>query len=135
MIDPTADFPPDPFPSTPQMPDLELMRQIGAGGFGQVWLARNRTTGHLRAVKVIPLHRSGTVDPAGREKGLLMVFNPLERRVSKRINVPLYYTGLERNAKISEKDTEPKPYQLARNYSVSVDVDLAARGLTWFVIE
>jgi serine/threonine protein kinase len=67
MIDPTADFSPDPSRSAPQVPDLELIRQIGAGGFGQVWLARNRTTGHLRAVKVIPLHGAAGVDRAGRE--------------------------------------------------------------------
>ena len=43
------------------------MRPIGEGGFGRVWLARNRTTRQLRAVKVIPLNRSGTADPARRE--------------------------------------------------------------------
>jgi serine/threonine protein kinase len=49
------------------VPDYDLMRLIGEGGFGQVWLAKNQATGHLRAVKVIPLLRSGTTDPAGRE--------------------------------------------------------------------
>jgi serine/threonine protein kinase len=48
----------------PEVPDFELVRPIGRGGFGQVWLATNRTTGHLRAVKVIPLRPSGTADPA-----------------------------------------------------------------------
>ena len=56
----TAELPPD-------VPDFDLIRPIGQGGFGRVWLATNRTTGHLRAVKVIPLRRSGTTDPAGRE--------------------------------------------------------------------
>jgi len=51
----------------PKVPDYDLMRLIGEGGFGQVWLAQNQATGHLRAVKVIPLRRSGTTDPAGRE--------------------------------------------------------------------
>ncbi len=51
----------------PEIPDLDLLRPIGRGGFGEVWLAANRTTGHLRAVKLIPLGRSGTADPAGRE--------------------------------------------------------------------
>ncbi|MHC4398171.1 MAG: serine/threonine-protein kinase [Planctomycetota bacterium] len=51
----------------PEVSDYDLGRLIGEGGFGQVWLATNRATGHLRAVKVIPFHRSGTVDPAGRE--------------------------------------------------------------------
>jgi len=53
--------------SPPTVSDYDLTRVIGEGGFGQVWLATNRATGHLRAVKVIPLHHSGAKDPAGRE--------------------------------------------------------------------
>ena len=54
-------------PIGPNIPDFDLVRPIGEGGFGRVWLARNRATGHLRAVKVIPLRRAGRTDPAGRE--------------------------------------------------------------------
>jgi len=50
-----------------EIPEYELLRTIGEGGFGQVWLARNRTTGRLRAVKLVPLGRSGGSDRAGRE--------------------------------------------------------------------
>ena len=52
---------------TPEIPDFDLIRPIGEGGFGQVWLALNRATQRLRAVKVIPLRMSGTRDRAGRE--------------------------------------------------------------------
>ena len=51
----------------PEIPDFELIRAIGRGGFGQVWLARNRATGLLRAVKLIARSSPGTADPAGRE--------------------------------------------------------------------
>jgi len=51
----------------PELPDFELIRPIGQGGFGQVWLATNRTTGHLRAVKLIALGSPGAANPAGRE--------------------------------------------------------------------
>lgn len=51
----------------PRLPDFELIRPIGQGGFGQVWMARNRATGLLRAVKLIPRGGRGTADPAGRE--------------------------------------------------------------------
>ena len=54
-------------PPPPRIPEFEMIRLIGEGGFGQVWLAKNRTTGHRRAVKVVALHGSGTADPAGRE--------------------------------------------------------------------
>ena len=53
--------------SSAPIPDFELLRSIGEGGFGRVWLARNRTTGRLRAVKLVPLRAVGRADPAGRE--------------------------------------------------------------------
>lgn len=51
----------------PEVPDFELIRPIGEGGFGRVWMAQNRTTGRLRAVKLIAKARMGGADPAGRE--------------------------------------------------------------------
>ncbi len=51
----------------PRVPDFNLVRPIGAGGFGQVWLAINRTTGQPRAVKIVARARFGNRDPAGRE--------------------------------------------------------------------
>ncbi len=54
----------------PQVSDFDLIRVIGEGGFGRVWLAKSQTTGRLRAVKVIPLHGpagAAGADPAGRE--------------------------------------------------------------------
>jgi hypothetical protein len=51
----------------PRIPDLGLLRPIGSGGFGTVWLARNETTGKRCAVKVIPRRAAGSADPAGRE--------------------------------------------------------------------
>ena len=67
MMEPTADYSLPSDPGVPSVPDLELLRVIGQGGFGQVWLARNQTTGHLRAVKVIPLRGNAASDRAGRE--------------------------------------------------------------------
>ena len=53
--------------AAPNVPDLDLLRPVGSGGFGRVWLATNRTTGQFRAVKVIPLQRSGQANAAARE--------------------------------------------------------------------
>ena len=62
-----TDVRPGGTPVAPDVPDFDLIRPVGSGGFGQVWLATNRTTGHLRAVKLIPLRPSGGGDPAARE--------------------------------------------------------------------
>ena len=56
----TADRPP------PAIPDVDLVRCVGRGGFGEVWLGRNRATGGLKAVKIIQL-AGHAADPAGRE--------------------------------------------------------------------
>ncbi|MBI3417901.1 MAG: protein kinase [Verrucomicrobia bacterium] len=41
----------------PPIPDHQLIRKIGKGGFGEVWLARVNATGRFRAVKIV--HRRG----------------------------------------------------------------------------
>jgi len=86
VIDPTADYTASLEQPAPRVPDFELLRPIGQGGFGQVWLATNLTTGHLRAVKVISLHSPGATGypqagPAGRE---ITSITRLEDRVHAR---------------------------------------------------
>jgi hypothetical protein len=43
-----------PAGAPPTVPDYDLSRRIGAGGFGEVWLGRNRHTGQWCAVKLFP---------------------------------------------------------------------------------
>lgn len=75
------------------------------------------------------------VNPRLEEKGLLMIFNPLDLPVHQQIRVPLYYTGLTARAAIREKEGKAKIYHLDRQYNVLLPVDVAPNGITWFVIE
>ncbi len=75
------------------------------------------------------------VNPAIKEKGLLMVYNPLDREVRKTLSVPLYYSGLTTTASVREQDGEAKEYSLDREYKIDLPVSVPARGVTWFVIE
>jgi serine/threonine protein kinase len=76
--------PPDSPP--PSIPDLDLVRRIGRGGFGEVWLGVNRATGGLKAVKVVLLARGGrTIDPAGREVVSLAQFE--SQRIGRHPNL------------------------------------------------
>ena len=75
------------------------------------------------------------VNPAGKEKGMLLVFNPLDEPVSQTLDIPLYYTGLTDTAKIREQEGTPKTYRLDHEYSVKLPVNIPANGYTWLVIE
>jgi len=75
------------------------------------------------------------VNPTGKHKGMLVVFNPLKRPVSKTIRVNLYYTGLTEKANIREQGRNLKTYALTRDYTVDVPVKAGPEGFTWFVIE
>lgn len=51
----------------PVVPDYELLRRIGTGSYGDVWLARSRATGIFRAAKVVWAHKFEEERPFQRE--------------------------------------------------------------------
>lgn len=90
---------------------------------------------HLRRADGRDIDYWLNVNPGGQEKGLLMVFNPLDKAVKKEIEVPLYYTGLQTTASISQEDGSEKKYTLSRDYKVTLNIEVPAQGYTWFVIK
>lgn len=64
-----------------------------------------------------------------------MVYNPMEREVTKTLTVPLYYTGLSTTAAIRQQDGPPQSYTLDRDRRVQLSVTVPARATTWFVVE
>lgn len=75
------------------------------------------------------------VNPKGEEKGFALFFNPTDKAITRRIDLPLYYTGLTETARIREKEGQAVKYRLGRDYSVQLDVTIPAKGYTWYVIE
>lgn len=75
------------------------------------------------------------VNPQLKEKGLLTVFNPLDRPVEKKLHVNLYYTGLTRTARIKDAAGKSLKITLARDFTVEVPVKVPAQGMAWWVIE
>jgi serine/threonine protein kinase len=60
------------------VPDHELLRRIGSGSYGEVWLARN-VLGRLRAVKIIYRSRFQDPRPFEREFEGIQRFEPISR--------------------------------------------------------
>jgi hypothetical protein len=90
---------------------------------------------HLRRADGRDLDYMLHVNPAGKEKGLLMVYNPLEQEVSRTLRIPLYYTGKTGTASVSERDGTARPFKLDRSYYIDLPVTVPARQVTWFAVE
>lgn len=75
------------------------------------------------------------VNPTLKEKGLVMLYNPLNEAVTRSIDLPVYYTGQHTTVNIREKEGPAKTYQTDRNYKVKMNVKLPAKGYTWLVLE
>jgi serine/threonine protein kinase/WD40 repeat protein len=60
------------------IPDHELLRRIGSGAYGDVWLARN-TLGTLRAVKIVYRARFEENRPYEREFHGILKYEPISR--------------------------------------------------------
>jgi hypothetical protein len=75
------------------------------------------------------------VNPRLQQKGLAMVFNPLNQPVKRTLSLPLYYTGLRTTAMIRREEGPPSSFTLDRQYSVDVPLEVGPQSATWFVIE
>ncbi len=63
---------------TPNIPDHELLRVIGRGSYGEVWLGRNMM-GIYRAIKVVYRKRFNERGPFERELSGIRKFEPISR--------------------------------------------------------
>ena len=75
------------------------------------------------------------VNPKLKEKGFVMVFNPLDKDMVRDIKLPLYYTGINKTAYVREKEGPGKKYNLDREYEIKVKVTIPANSYTWLVVE
>ena len=70
----------------PQIPDHELIRCIGRGSYGEVWLARN-VLGELRAVKIVYRNHFEHDRPFEREFEGIQKFEPISRAHPSQLNI------------------------------------------------
>src|SRR5262245_35548950 len=70
----------------PRIPDHELLRCIGRGSYGEVWLARN-VMGVYRAVKIVYRAAFESDRPYEREYQGIQRFEPISRRHESQIDI------------------------------------------------
>ena len=75
------------------------------------------------------------VNPQGSPRGLAVFHNPTGKTIEKSVAVPLYYTGLERLARVREQDGTAVPYTIDRDNKITLTLRIAPHGRTWFIIE
>ena len=90
---------------------------------------------HLRRADGRDIDYMMHVNPELKEKGFLLVFNPTDNIIKKKIKVPLYYTGLTDEAKIREQENASDSFKLNRKYEVEIEVEVAPNWYNWYVIE
>ncbi|MCB0852960.1 MAG: hypothetical protein KDD63_12110, partial [Bacteroidetes bacterium] len=73
------------------------------------------------------------VNPDAKEKGALVVFNPLNEDVSKNLEIPLYYTGLTDKTIVVDALGKRRKYRLGRDFKVKLSVTIpAGKWGVWF---
>ncbi len=71
-----------------------------------------------------------------KTKALVMLYNPLKEKITRTIQLPLYYTGLTTVAHVKEKEGAAKTYNIdARNNNIALTFTIAPESYTWFTVE
>jgi hypothetical protein len=74
------------------------------------------------------------VEPTNNIKGMLVVYNPLNVAIKRKIKVNLYYAGLIEKASISQEEGRIKTITLDRQSNAWFEMEIPARSQTWFTI-
>ena len=75
------------------------------------------------------------VNPKLKNKGLVMLYNPLKTAIVRTIKLPLYYSGLTKEVTIFEKGKNKISKTLDRNYQIQLACTIPAESYTWYLIQ
>lgn len=75
------------------------------------------------------------VNPSNSEKGLLMVYNPLDHTVKKDLTINIYYTGLTNKVQVTENGVKTSTAKIGRNYDVTIPVTVEANSQSWYILK
>jgi hypothetical protein len=75
------------------------------------------------------------VNPANNEKGLLMVYNPLDHPVKQTLKVNVYYTGLDGKVAITDSEGKTGRFKVDRDYNVFIPVSVEPNSQSWYILK
>jgi hypothetical protein len=75
------------------------------------------------------------VNPSNNEKGLLMVYNPLNHQVKQNLTVNIYYTGLGRRVTVTDSEGKTGKFTIDRNFNVSIPVTVKPNSESWYILK
>ena len=64
-----------------------------------------------------------------------MLFNPLKEKITRTIQLPLYYTGLKDKATVTNEKGKIILAKLNRNYEIELTFTLEPETYSWFLIQ
>ena len=75
------------------------------------------------------------VNPRLKEKGMLVVYNPLNTSVTRRLRVNVHYTGLQKSVRVRDARNASLRLSIDPDGTVQIPVTVAAEGMSWYSME
>jgi hypothetical protein len=75
------------------------------------------------------------VNPTLSEKGFVMLYNPTNETMNRRITIPLYYSGIKRAAQVSFQGGAFKSIPINAQKEMELDVRIPPNDHVWYVIQ
>ena len=68
-----------------------------------------------------------------KDRAFVLLFNPTKQEITKKITLPLYYSGLKGTVVVSKKD-ELQSLATIKEDKINIDVKVPAEGYSWYVL-
>jgi hypothetical protein len=120
----------------PRLYDSEKTKALVTNTIG--WYKRYRD---ILNAPIIHLRRADGRDWDGfmhvsttlKDRAFVLLFNPTKQAITKKISLPLYYSGLKGAVLISKKD-ELKSLATIKENKINLEVTIPAEGYSWYVL-
>jgi hypothetical protein len=75
------------------------------------------------------------VNPSLPQKAMIVLFNPTKEKITRTIDIPLYYAGLNDKSVFREKGETSKTLPVPRDYNSRLTFTLEPESYSWYTVE